>query len=142
MAAPSERRELLWPSPPLLILFLDFASHLPAIAHPVSIFLFWYLIITRNSNPAPPASSHRQLDWIFRDLGFSLRGQDSRERVEGPAEIDGKNVKLLPKVYHHSPSPMYVHEGFVFSLFIFSNPRDRFYCISGDSLKHFGFAKS
>lgn len=91
----------------ILILFLGFASHLPSVQQLHIPSLFWYLIITRNSNPAPPASSHRQLDCIFRDLGFSLRGQDSRERVK--QKLMEKKCKIVPKVYHrHSPSPMYI----------------------------------
>jgi hypothetical protein len=52
--------------------------------------LFWYLIITQNSNPAPPASSHRQLDCIFRDLGIFV--ERTRLQREGQAEIDGKEM--------------------------------------------------
>ena len=60
---PTERRELLWPSPILLWPFSCCPPRIPS--------LFWYLISTPNSNPAPPASD-RSKTWLYLDYSSTF----------------------------------------------------------------------
>ena len=85
---PTERRELLWPSPILLWPFSCCPPRIPS--------LFWYLISTPNSNPAPPASD-RSKTWLYLDYSSTFF--------------------FLQKTF---PLLCLRHEGFVFSL---SNPQ-------------------